>query len=304
MTPQDLQIPALDGFPLGATLFQPDGRARGAVIINSALGVRQGFYAPFAAYLCAAGFVVVSYDYRGIGRSRSDMVRTARLRDWGACDFAGVLAWTKAAFPGLALGCVGHSIGGQIVGLTPHSRHLRAFLGVATQSGYWGHWAKRFWPRLLFTWWIAVPVTARLLGRVPGLLYGGEDLPGMIGHDLAQRCRMPHYMSDEEGRAWRPHFDAATCPAAFYVIADDHAYAPLAAARALADCYSAAQSSIEVINPADWNTRSLRHFGFFRRKAPRPLWERATCWLGSHLAPAESAVASRRAMHGDAIWQP
>src|SRR5689334_10459033 len=67
MEMQELKSPALDGFPLAATLRRPAVQAKGAIIINCAMGVSRGFYSAFCAHLCAAGYAVLSYDYRGIG---------------------------------------------------------------------------------------------------------------------------------------------------------------------------------------------------------------------------------------------
>jgi predicted alpha/beta hydrolase len=63
---------------LSATLFVPRERARaGAVVINSATATPQAYYYRYAQYLARAGIPVLTYDYRGVGRSRPPV--TARI---------------------------------------------------------------------------------------------------------------------------------------------------------------------------------------------------------------------------------
>ena len=63
----DITVPAMDGYPLAATLFLPRGAKRHAVLINSATAVPRRLYRGFAGYLAGRGCAVLTYDYRGIG---------------------------------------------------------------------------------------------------------------------------------------------------------------------------------------------------------------------------------------------
>ncbi len=289
MDKREVTIAASDGFPLAATLYgiAADGVAaapcRGVVVINSAIGVRRGRYAAYAGFLHLRGYRVVTYDYRGIGGSTGQPVDQARLRQWGELDFGGVLAWLRATCPDAPLGCVGHSLGGQILGLTPHAGNVRAFLGIAAQSGYWRHWHPRHWPKLLLAWYLVVPLTATLLGRLPGRLFGAQTLPKTIARDWARWCRSPHYLCEDDGRPLRPWFAQVTCPTLLLAMADDAAAAPVAAVRALAECYSSAAPEILVVEPGEWGGKSLGHFGFFARDAPLSLWRHTADWFDRHL---------------------
>ena len=84
MSLRPVEFAARDGFRLGGILYrpaQPNGRA---VLLNGAVGVRQQYYAAFAAFLEERGFTVLTYDYRGIAASRHGPLRAlhARIRDW------------------------------------------------------------------------------------------------------------------------------------------------------------------------------------------------------------------------------
>jgi predicted alpha/beta hydrolase len=85
-----MELIARDGYRLGGTLFRPARDGERAALILPATGVPQAYYAKFAAFLAGRGFTVLTFDYRGIGRSLHGDVREvdARMRDWALLDAA------------------------------------------------------------------------------------------------------------------------------------------------------------------------------------------------------------------------
>ena len=75
-----MELTARDGYRLGATLFRPAASNGRAVMIMAATGVPQEYYAKFAAFLAERGFTVLTFDYRGIGRSRHAPLRSIKAR--------------------------------------------------------------------------------------------------------------------------------------------------------------------------------------------------------------------------------
>jgi predicted alpha/beta hydrolase len=92
------QVPAVDGYDLAATVFQPGDGARDWVIVSGAFAVAARFYSRYATVLAEAGFGAVTYDYRGIGASRPASLRgfPATITDWAVLDMAGVTTWVQA----------------------------------------------------------------------------------------------------------------------------------------------------------------------------------------------------------------
>ncbi len=82
------RVPAVDGYDLAATVFQPEEGARDWVIVSGAFAVAARFYARYATALAEAGFGAVTYDYRGIGASRPASLRgfPATITDWAVLD--------------------------------------------------------------------------------------------------------------------------------------------------------------------------------------------------------------------------
>ncbi len=124
----DITFPAADGYLLGATLFLPRGAKRHAVLINSATAVPRKIYRGFAGYLARRGCAVLTYDYRGTGDSRQKALVgynqpkslvgfKASMSDWAALDVTAAVAWMRERYHSLPLNYVGHSFGGQALGL-------------------------------------------------------------------------------------------------------------------------------------------------------------------------------------------
>ncbi len=124
----DITLPAMDGYPLAATLFLPRGAKRHAVLINSATAVHRKIYRGFAGYLAKRGCAVLTYDYRGTGDSRQKSLTgynqpkslvgfKASMSDWAAQDVTAAVSWMRERYKALPFAYVGHSFGGQALGL-------------------------------------------------------------------------------------------------------------------------------------------------------------------------------------------
>jgi predicted alpha/beta hydrolase len=270
----EFTLAASDGYPLGATLFGAPSKR--AVLVMAASGVPQAYYAKFATHLAERGFRVLTFDYRGIGRSRSTSVRKlpARMRDWALLDGAAALAALDDAEQVLV---VGHSFGGQSLGLLPNPERIRAALVVGSQSGYWRHWSALgrawMWPSTH----LLLPGISHLLGYFPGSRLGfGEDLPPGVAIEWASWCRHPTYLVGSLGV--EEAYARFRAPIRAYALSDD-AFAPPGAVRALLELYPAAKGEMREVTPAEVGAKRIGHFGFFRERFRDTLWRDACDWL-------------------------
>jgi predicted alpha/beta hydrolase len=271
----EIALTASDGYRLGATLYG-EGQAK-SVLILPATGVPQGYYARFAAWLAQQGWRVLTFDYRGIGKSLSGSVRNvrARMRDWALLD-------TVAAMDFLGsheIRIVGHSFGGQALGLLPSER-IASALVVGSQSGYWGNWPLSarawMWP----VTHLALPGFSHLLGYFPGSRFGfGEDLPKGVAIEWARWCRNPTYLVGDLGVAER--YARFAAPLRAYAFSDDP-FGPLGAVRKLLELYPKAHAELRHLQPSDLGVRRIGHFGFFREQFRDTLWPEASEWLAQH----------------------
>jgi predicted alpha/beta hydrolase len=286
-------LAATDGHPLTATLFEPDRPNGIAVQINPAYAVTRGYYTAYARYLALRGFTVLTYDYRGTGGSVDPQWRGDKptMRHWGERDVAGAIDWMTSRYPNYRHVHVGHSAGGQLLGLASNNRKVEALLTIGAQAGPWKNWD--FPHRLVTLAWFhaVVPVVARLSAVFPALRRNGFDVPPGVALEWARWGRGPHYISDERGQPLREYFERYTGRVRLYHITDDPEYAPRRAVQALAGFYRNARVEVLHRSPADWGARRIGHFGFFRSQMPRFAWEETARWLSGTTAISQPQAA-------------
>ena len=136
-------------------------------------------------------------------------------------DVPGVLDWTHRAFPRRPIHWVGHSMGGFATGLAHNNRLIARQLNVATLSGYWGRMAapERYRVRLLMRFLAPPVVWAK--GYFPGVLMGGEDLPGPAFLEWMGWCMEPEFLFGDDTLPERRHFPEFRAPIRFVQVADD-----------------------------------------------------------------------------------
>jgi len=285
-----IEIVTRDGVRLGATLYCPVNDNRRAVAIQPATGTPQEYYAKFAAFLAGRGFTVLTYDYRGIGRSRARTAdggaplplaqERATMREWATLDVPAALDALERAVPGARLMAIGHSFGGQIYGLLPQRERLAALLLAGSQSGYWRHWSGVHRLGMWAFTHLFIPGVTRLYGYAAASRIGmGEDLPAGVALEWVSWCRHPEYVVGALGA----HAGYAQVRAPLRIIAatDDH-YAPLKAVQALLELYPAAPGEIRRVAPQEIGAQRIGHFGYFRDRFRDTLWREAADWLEAH----------------------
>jgi predicted alpha/beta hydrolase len=285
----DITFPARDGYLLGATLFLPRGAKRHAVLINSATAVPRKIYKGFAGYLARRGCAVLTYDYRGTGDSRQKALVgynqpkslvgfKASMADWAALDVSAAVAWMRERYRTLPLGYIGHSFGGQALGLIPDNAEVSRALLIAAQAGYWKLMAAperyRVYAMMNF---IGTPLT-RLLGYAPGWSGIGEDLPKDVFLQWTDWVMSKRYMFDDPNLPALKNFANYKGAMRALCLSDDP-WATRPAVELLCSGYTSAKPKIITVRPADAGVSKIGHFGFFRPEHRDTLWRGAAEWL-------------------------
>ncbi|MBQ0786018.1 MAG: alpha/beta fold hydrolase, partial [Oceanihabitans sp.] len=112
-----LSLTTATGHVIHVSIFFPKKTNNKSIVLSSATGVLQKFYSKFALHFSTLGFTVYTFDYYGIGKSKSRNLKqnTADLRTW-ALDQAAVIKLAKQKQPQHQLTLLTHSIGGQLIG--------------------------------------------------------------------------------------------------------------------------------------------------------------------------------------------
>jgi predicted alpha/beta hydrolase len=272
-----------DGVSLAVTTYAgEEGRSRDVALVLCAVGARQERYEPFARRLVQEGWQVVTFDYRGIGRSTltREARESASMRAWGELDLAAVIQWARDTLAPRRLVAVAHSIGGQLIPFAANHPRLDAVALVASQRGCWRHW--RGWARwsvwLFFT--LYIPLCLRLFGRVPLRFIGLDDLERGIAEDYARWGLAELYLWPS-GESRTARFADCTFPLLALSFEDDILYAPKRAVEVLLhDYYVSAPAVWCHIDPGKLNLRGLGHSGFFDPGlCPEGWWAELSAWL-------------------------
>jgi predicted alpha/beta hydrolase len=289
----DITLPAVDGYPLGATLFLPRGAKRHAVLINSATAVPRKIYRGFAGYLARRGCAVLTYDYRGTGGSRQKSLVgynqakslagfKASMSDWAALDITAAVSWMRERYQALPLNYVGHSFGGQALGLLPNNAEVSRALLIAAQAGYWKLMAAperyRVYAMLNF---VGTPLT-RVLGYAPAWSGLGEDLPKGVFEQWVGWVMSPRYLFDDPKLSALRNFPNYKGAMRALCLADDP-WATRPAVELLCSGYVSTKPEILTIAPADVGAGKIGHLGFFRPEHRDTLWRGAAEWIEAGL---------------------
>ena len=276
---QPLALDTSRGAQVAAKLFAAPGAPRAAVLVAGAMGVKQDFYADFAAWLAQQGFHALTFDYRGVGASRPEEMQhslrgfDADLFDW-ADDVDAAIEHLTAAAPGVPLYVIGHSLGAQLPGMLRHRDRIAGLVSVAAGSGYWRDNAPPLKRMVLYFWHVLVPLATWVSGYFPGArLKKVGDVPRGVILQWRRWCLNPRYHVGHEGEALRRQFAAARFPIVALSMTDDELMTERGT-RVLIDCYENAPRELQRVAPADVSARRIGHFGFFRPQFEATLWTR------------------------------
>ena len=271
-------LPARDGVQLAATLFEPATPNGAAILVNSGTGIPRQFYGAFASHLARRGFAVLTYDYRAIGGSEAPPAAT--VEQWGAVDQASMIEHLARLRPGAALGMVGHSFGGQVLGLADNISERRS-RGADLQ------------PERPLAALAAGPPPAAHAGAVvaadPGPHRRDRALPRLVdrhGKPARQHCPQLGALGPLAPlclRRPRPAAQAAqrrrALPDPLDKLLRRSRRAVRARSRRCAPIIPRRRSNAAIWRPSISVPTAIGHFGFFRKSMPREAWDDLAAWF-------------------------
>lgn len=267
------QIKTEKGYFITATIFEAKG-SRTILLISSATGVKQSYYKRFSEYVAATGITVITFDYSGIGHSLKGSIKenNNQASDWGRGDLEAMLQYVKEHYPGSKINIMGHSIGGQLIGLSKSAVDASKIILVAAQTGYWKFWTGFRKYRMWANWNILFPVLVYTFGYMPSKkLMGMENLPKQVARQWCKWCMDPNYLFGSIPEA-DLYFKNITVPLTSISI-DDDTFAPVQNVDWLTEQYSGAEVKRRHLIPADFGMERIGHFGIFQEPSRARIWE-------------------------------
>ena len=281
ITTSDIRIRCEDQVVIAATLFTPKSEVKGAVLLGPATGIKRQFYANFATHLAENGYGVLTFDNRGIGDSASGPIKQSNitLQCWGEKDMPAAFGHLKAAFPNCKYHLVGHSAGGQLVGLMHNATELTSMFNFACSSGCLSNMKMPYRMHGYFFMNIFIPLTNALFGHTKSQWVGmGEPLPKQVGKQWNEWCNGQGYVKTAFGKTIHSHlYDELSFPSMWINAVDD----PIAIDENVADMISVfkqIKSETITLKPQDHNLTEIGHMKFFSRRS-KVLWQYAIDWL-------------------------
>jgi len=196
----------------------------------------------------------------------------ASATSWGQVDLEAVLSYCLDAHPSHSLTILGHSIGGQLLGLAPSSSHAEKIIFVASQSGYWKYWKGFGRLRMLTNWYLIFPLITGVMGYFPGeKLSSMKDLPKGMALEWRKWSTSKNYLFDHTPGS-ELHYKEVKASITSYSVSDD-VYAPKGAVDWLAEQYSNATIERIHLRPKELGQSKIGHFGFFKEKLKDSFWE-------------------------------
>lgn len=270
---------------LTATVYRPKTPIKKAIMIAPATGIKRQFYHSFAQYLAEQGFGVLTFDNEGIGASLTTNLAKcdASLISWGRHDMPAVLDALQDEFTEASYHVIGHSAGGQLIGLMPNYKSIASVFNVACSSGCIKNMDLPYKIKAMGFMDVFIPITNLALGYTPSDKMGmGEPLPRGVARQWREWCNGEGYIKTAFGHSIHTHFyDDMLMPALWLGFSDDD----IANSKNMDDMirvYSQMPVQKCFLDPKDFGVSSIGHMRYFssrtHAKAPE-LWQMATDWL-------------------------
>jgi len=262
--------------------FPARGDAWATMVVAPAMGVRQDFYAPLAHFLAASGIHVLTFDYRGMGFARRGSLRglDVDVMDW-ARELDAALLEAQRMAPALPLTVLGHSLGGQLLGVLEHNARIAAAVNVTAGSGFY-RLNRRMRLQVRIFWFVAVPLLTPLFGYFPGKrLRMVGDLPAGVARQWRSWCLHPDYVVGRVPAA-RAAFERLRAPLLAWSF-DDDAIITREATQSLHRFFRNARIEHRHVAARELGRR-IGHFGYFAEASRADLWPGTLAWLRAQVS--------------------
>jgi len=277
-------ITCRDGVKIIGTLFKPHQTLKGAVLIAPATGIKRQLYIKFAQYLAESGYAVLTFDNRGIGESLEGKVKHSKvsLQCWGEQDMPAALEFLMTRFPLTNYHLIGHSAGGQLIGLMNNARHISSVFNVSSSSGCLKNMTFPFTISANFFMNIVIPLSNYIFGHTKAQWFGmGEPLPKQVARQWQKWCNGQGYVKTAFGKTVYQHlYNELDMPAIWVNASDDHIANDINVADIIS-VFPKMQARTLTLNKENYDLDEIGHIKFFSRNS-QVLWKQTTDWLTLH----------------------
>ncbi|MDH0562777.1 alpha/beta fold hydrolase [Acinetobacter courvalinii] len=268
-------ISCKDGYQLAAQFYPVLNSDKPyPILICPATGITKNFYHAFAQWLNQQGYPVLSFDFRGIGESLHGALKdsTASINDWGMYDIPAAIEALLNRTQAEKVIIVGHSAGGQLLGIASNYHKVAKVLAIAGSTGHVkGLKGKtKVLAPLMFN--VIFPVSSFVKGYGATQFIGmGENLPKNVAKQWAEFCSKPGYVMNAIGKTiFEDYHQQIQCPITSFWATDDE-IATHSNVKDLLRLYPNAQTKLIELNPQQLGYKQIGHMLMFK-KSHQKIW--------------------------------
>jgi len=279
---KEISISTSDTFMLKAHYFKPVTAIGKTMVIAGGVGMPQRFFFNIANWLASKGFNTYTFDYRGIALSRPIDLRemSGSYYDWVTKDFEAITAYVVSQHNTNTLCLLGHSFGGNSLGMSKSQVRYDKVLMVGSQYGYYRLFPLQMQFLIQLNFAIFTPVLTRFLGYFPSKWFGlGEPLPSQVAKDWATTLLTKDSFLTIANKHKTNFYHQLKQPMLLISI-DDDSFAPKKSVDYLAEkVFINADTQRLHLVPKDYNLKQIGHNDFFRKSNRDMLWPIVTDWF-------------------------
>lgn len=264
-----------DDYQLAAQFYSAQDHTKPyPILICPATGITKNFYHAFAEWLSKQGYSVLSFDFRGIGESLHGPLKNSKasINDWGIYDIPAAIETLLERTQAEKVIIVGHSAGGQLLGITSNYNKVAKVLAIAGSTGHVkGLKGKtKILAPVMFN--VIFPVSSFLKGYGATQFIGmGENLPKNVAKQWAEFCSKPGYVMNAIGKSiFEDYHQEIQCPITSFWATDDE-IATQANVKDLLRLYPNAPTKLIELNPQQHGYKQIGHMSMFK-KSHQKLW--------------------------------
>ncbi len=272
---ESLWISCKDGYQLAAQYYPTEKSTKEfPILICPATGITKNFYHAFAEWLNQQGYNVLSFDFRGIGQSLHGKLKdsNASINDWGQLDIPAAIEVLLNRTQSEKVIIIGHSAGGQLLGINPHYNKVAKVLAIAGSTGHVkGLKGKtKLLAPLMFN--VIFPISSFVKGYGATQFIGmGENLPKNVAKQWAEFCSKPGYIMNAIGKTiFDDYHQEIQIPITSFWATDDE-IATETNVQDLLRLYPNAQTKFIELNPHKYGYKQIGHMAMFK-KSHHKLW--------------------------------
>ncbi|MCO8041702.1 alpha/beta fold hydrolase [Acinetobacter bohemicus] len=268
---ETLTLNCQDGYQLSACFYEASASKQQPypILICPATGITKQFYHRFSCWLQAQGYAVLVFDFRGIGQSLYGPLKqsTASIVQWGQQDIPAAIDALLDKTKAERLILLGHSAGGQLLGLVPNHAKVAKVIAISGSTGHIKGLKGRtkLLAPLMFD--VIFPLSRFTLGYGPTRAIGmGENLPKDVAREWAQFCSKPGYVINAIGKTVtrQQDYHAQIQCSITAIWSTDDEIATEANVKDLLRLYPNAATKAIELNPSTLGHKAIGHMSMFK----------------------------------------